>query len=54
MAPNTTAKAQQPTHASTKIVSVSRNPPAKKPRFSGMTRHFQNDSIARLSPRSGP
>src|SRR5262245_45896963 len=51
MAPKTTAKAQHPIHASTKIVSVSRNAPAKNPRLSGMTRQFQKESIARASAR---
>src|SRR5437870_13343000 len=52
MAPKTTAKAQQPTQASRKIVSVSRKPPAKNPRFSGMTRQSQNESNTRSALRA--
>src|SRR5713226_9234969 len=51
MAPKITANVQQPTQLTAKIVSVSRKPAAKNPRFSGMTCHFQNDSIASASGR---
>src|SRR3989441_5924846 len=51
MAPKITANVQQPTQLTAKIVSVSRKPPAKNPRFSGMTCHFQNDSTAAPSAR---
>src|SRR5262249_7377842 len=51
MAPKTMANAQQPTHASTKMVSVRRNAPAKNPRLSGITRQFQNDSTPIASGR---
>src|SRR5439155_23471831 len=51
MAPKTMAKVQHPTQLIAKIVSVRRKPLAKNPRFSPMTCHFQNDSMA--SSRSG-
>src|SRR5438128_9914506 len=55
MAPKTIANVQQPTQLRTKIASVSRNPATKNPALSGMTLHFQSDSIPiKGNPRRVP